>query len=59
MEFAKEAKVFFENIRKCEKCHRGDCKYLGSLDERLAKYRELREAKEKADQTIKPKTSSH
>ena len=54
MEFAKEAKEFFENIRRCDKCHKGDCKYLGTLDERLAKYKELREAEEqkkKADRT--------
>ena len=46
MDFARQAKEFFENIRRCDKCHKGDCEYLGTLDERLAKYRELREAEE-------------
>ena len=51
MDYTREVKESFENIRKCDKCHKGDRKYLGTLDERLAKYKQLREAKEKADRT--------
>ena len=46
MEYGQQVKEFFENIRKCEKCNEKACKYIGTLDERLAKYRELREAAE-------------
>jgi hypothetical protein len=40
---------FFNDIRKCPTptppctCHNGSCKYIGTLDERLQKYREMKE----------------
>ena len=49
MDFAKEAKESLKNIRKCAKCHKGACEYSGTLEERLTKYKELREAKERVD----------
>ncbi len=40
---------FFDDIRKCPEqtppctCHNGSCIYIGTLDERLQKYREMKQ----------------
>lgn len=40
---------FFDDIRKCPEqtpsctCHNGSCIYIGTLDERLKKYREMKQ----------------
>ena len=55
MEYGQQVKEFFENLRKCDKCNSKDCKYIGTLEDRLTKYRELREADEKKAVTNDPK----
>ena len=42
MEYAQQVSDFFENLRKCDKCNSRDCKYIGTIGERLEKYREIR-----------------
>jgi hypothetical protein len=53
MEYAKQVSDFFENLRKCDRCNSKDCKYIGTIAERLEKYREIRK-KAIADDKIKP-----
>lgn len=48
-EYFKEMNEFFNNLKKCDQphVHGGSCCYLGTIDERLAKYKEIRERKKR------------
>jgi len=45
-QYEKEMNIFFSDLKKCNinECpkHKGECKYLGTVDERLEKYKKMR-----------------
>jgi len=44
-QYEKEMDDFFSDLKKCNQGHDGECCYLGTVEERLKKHKEIRERK--------------
>lgn len=41
-QYEKEMNIFFSDLKRCSQGHEGQCCYLGTLEERLKKHKEIR-----------------